>query len=133
MEEEIWKDIKQYEGIYQVSTLGNVRSLSRDIVQQHFSDNKYCRRIKYRIVKPAKNKHGYKTVSLCFNGNKKTRNIHRLVAETFIANPNDYPCINHIDGNKENNNVNNLEWCTYKYNTSEAIRLGNFYFIKKKI
>ena len=58
--------------------------------------------------------------------------VHRLVAEAFIPNLNQLPVINHIDGDKTNNKVDNLEWCTYKHNTMEAIRLGNFYFIEKR-
>ena len=130
--EEIWKDIKNYEGVYQVSNLGNIRSLSRNIIQGHFSENKYFRSVRYRIIKPAINRCGYKTVSLCYNGKKKTKSIHRIVAEAFIPNLNKLPVINHIDGDKTNNKVENLEWCTYKHNTMEAIRLGNFYFVEKK-
>ena len=130
--EEIWKDIKDYEGVYQVSNLGNIRSLSRNIIQEHFSKNKYFRSVRYRIIKSAINRCGYKTVSLCYNGKKKTKSIHRIVAEAFIPNLNKLPVINHIDGDKTNNKVENLEWCTYKHNTMEAIRLGNFYFIEKK-
>lgn len=89
------------------------------------------RNITCKIIKQANNGNKYKTVSLSINGKKKTKSVHKLVAEAFILNPNNYPCINHIDGNKKNNKADNLEWCTYKYNTSEAIRLGNFYFIKK--
>ena len=60
----------------------------------------------------------YKRVNLCINGVGHKKTIHRLVAEAFIPNPNNYPCINHKDENKENNNANNLEWCTYKYNSN---------------
>lgn len=129
--EEIWKDIKGFEGTYQISNYGNVRSKERKIIQKH-GNSKYIRKIRSRIVKFSKNKNGYRTVSLCFNGNRITKNIHKLVAEAFISNPNNCPCINHKDGDKQNNNVRNLEWCTYKYNTQEAIRLGNFYFINNK-
>lgn len=67
---------------------------------------------------------GYALVSLSKNGKKKKFRIHRLVAEAFIPNPNNYPCVNHIDGNKLNNNVNNLEWCTEKQNMEHAAKFN---------
>ena len=101
--EEVWKDIKGCENKYQVSNLGNIKNvLTNTIIRGSVFNN------------------GYKFVSI--KGKNKT--IHRLVAQAFIPNPNDYPVINHIDGNKLNNCVDNLEWCTYKYNTREAIKLG---------
>jgi hypothetical protein len=92
---EIWKDIPGYEGVYQVSNLGNVFSLK-----------------KKRKMIGQKNNGGYIYVKL----NKKQKYIHRLVAISFIDNENNFPQINHIDENKANNNVKNLEWCTAKYN-----------------
>ena len=68
---------------------------------------------KNKYLKPIKNKCGYYNISLNKNKHRKECSIHRLVAETFIPNPNNYPVVNHIDGNKSNNNVDNLEWCTY--------------------
>lgn len=101
--EEIWKDIKDYEGYYQVSNLGNVRSLKFN---------------KITPLKPYKNvaRHGYLEVYLRLPGSKKTFKVHRLVAQAFIENPDNLPQINHKDENKENNCVDNLEWCTNKYN-----------------
>ena len=78
---------------------------------------------KNKYLKPIKNKCGYYNISLNKNKHRKECSIHRLVAETFIPNPNNYPVVNHIDGNKSNNNVDNLEWCTYKHNMKEAYRL----------
>lgn len=103
MSEEIWKDISNYEGHYQVSNLGNVRSIKNN---------------KIILLKPYKNtkRYGYLEVYLRLPGSKKTYKIHRLVAEAFIPNPDNLPQINHIDENKENNIVSNLEWCTAKYN-----------------
>ena len=100
---EIWKDIKDYEGHYQVSNLGNVRSIKSN---------------KIKILKPFKNtaRAGYLEVYLRLPGSKKTFKVHRLVAQAFIENPNNYPQINHKDENKENNCVNNLEWCDNDYN-----------------
>ena len=108
--EEIWKDIKGYEGLYQVSNLGNVKSLSRVSIQGHILPTK--------ILKFGYNLQGYKIVGLHRDGSSKTRTVHRLVAEAFIPNSNNYPCINHIDENKQNNRVDNLEWCTYEYNNN---------------
>nr|UVX78839.1 MAG: zinc-binding loop region of homing endonuclease [Bacteriophage sp.] len=97
---EEFRDIKGYEGLYQVSNLGIVKN------------------IKGRIMKQCKDRYGYLTISLCKEGKHKTFSVHRLVAEEFIPNENNYPCINHKDEDKTNNNVNNLEWCDYKYNSN---------------
>lgn len=67
---------------------------------------------------------GYYQICTSINGTRRNIKIHKAVAETFIENPNKFPCINHIDGNKENNNMNNLEWCTHKQNYEHAIKLG---------
>lgn len=107
-EQEIWKDVIGYEGQYQVSNKGNVRSLDR-------IDN-IGRKQRGRTLKPSNNKDGYLHVGLSKNGTSKHKLIHRLVAEAFIPNPNNYPEINHIDEDKVNNNVKNIEWCTREYN-----------------
>lgn len=109
---EIWKDIPNYEGLYQVSNFGKVKTLK--II------NDKARHPKTKILKQCKNSSGYLIVNL----SNKTKRTHRLVAEAFIPNPNNYPCVNHKDGNKENNCVSNLEWCTYSHNNTEAYRLG---------
>jgi hypothetical protein len=101
---EIWKDIKGYEGLYQVSNLGRVKSLGN-------SKSK-----KEKILKPFKRGRGYLTVKLFNNNKKKQIFIHRLVAETFIDNPDNLPQVNHKDENKQNNLLDNLEWCTNKDN-----------------
>lgn len=115
--EEIWKDILEFKGQYQVSNLGNVRSLIRN-----------------KILKPAKisnnriNSTGYYVVNL----KGKLYYIHRLVAETFIPNPNKLPQVNHIDGNKLNNCIDNLEWCTNSENIKHAYRTGLMKGLEKK-
>ena len=111
LSQEIWKDIKGYEGLYQVSNLGRVRS---------FRNNHNRKRI--LILKYAPNKHGYLQICLYKNKNKKTYFIHRLVAEHFIDNPNGYKEINHKDENPSNNQVKNLEWCDRKYNINYGKR-----------
>lgn len=104
---EIWKAIKGYEGIYEVSNLGRIKTLSRYIRN---------RKMPEKIKKLDKGKYGYLRVELSNNKINKKYLVHRLVAETFIPNPNNLPCINHKDENKSNNIVNNLEWCDYLYN-----------------
>lgn len=111
--EEIWKDIKGYEGIYQVSNYGKIRSLDRIDKINHFH--------KGRILKPASIK-GYLHVNLSVDGNINDVAIHRVVAETFIPNPHNLPQINHKDENKQNNMVTNLEFCTPKHNVNYGTR-----------
>lgn len=98
---EIWKDVIGWEGLYQVSNLGNVRTL-------HYK-KPYPRKL-------SKSKKGYLRVNLSQNKKYKYYSVHRLVAEAFIPNPNNLPQINHKDENRTNNRVDNLEWCTNKYN-----------------
>lgn len=98
---EIWKDIEGYEGLYQVSNLGRVKSLKFN---------------KIKILSQGISGSGYKIVSLSKENQRKIFLVHRLVAMVFIKNPNNYPCINHKDENKLNNLANNLEWCTHRYN-----------------
>ena len=112
--EEIWKDIEGYEGSYQVSNLGRVRSLDRVCIMK----NGLKRLQKGRIMAFCIGHDGYYLVKLCSKSSKVGYRVHRLVAQAFIANPNNYPYINHKDENKHNNSVDNLEWCTPKYNTN---------------
>lgn len=98
---EVWKDIKGYPN-YQISNLGRVWSKKRQI-----------------YLSPNKNQKGYLSVYLyAINGKQKRELIHRLVALAFIDNPNNYPCVNHKDENKNNNTITNLEWCSYSYNSN---------------
>lgn len=105
---EVWKNIKGYEGLYQVSNLGRVKSLV-------FRNNVCCLN-KEKILSLNKQKKGYISVILCKNGKPKMFYVHRLVADAFIPNPNNLPQVNHKDENKENNCEDNLEFCTRKYN-----------------
>ncbi len=108
---EIWKDIAGYEGIYQISTLGNIKSL-----QRYIKSNNRTRLLKEKILNGS-NSHDYLRVELRDkNGNKRGYAIHRLVAVAFLKNSNRLPIINHKDSNPLNNHVNNLEWCNNKHN-----------------
>ena len=111
-ESEIWKDVVGYDGRYQVSDKGNVRSVARK--------DSIGRKCGGRMLKPTYDKDGYLRVNLCKNGKQKTRFIHRLVAGAFIPNPNGYSEINHRDENKVNNYANNLEWCTREHNVNHG-------------
>lgn len=115
---EVWKDIPNYEGYYQVSNLGNVKSLKK------WCGNKYISKWKNeeKNIRQATHYHGYKYVYLSKNKERKKKYVHRLVAETFIPNPNNLKEINHIDGNKQNNSINNLEWCTRKENVIHSYK-----------
>lgn len=104
---EEWRDIKDYEGLYQISNKGNVRSL-------YFG--------KQKILKQAIKVGGYKQVCLYKNKLTKSYQVHRLVGESFIDNPNNSPMINHKDEDGSNNNVENLEWCNNKYNLNYGSR-----------
>ena len=121
--QEIWKDVVGYEGYYQVSNLGRVKSVDRIVIMK----NQFCEFEKMRkskLLKTAKLKSGYMQVGLCKNGIMTNKRIHRLVCESFIENKNNYPIINHKDENKANNNVDNLEWCTHSYNRNYGTTPG---------
>lgn len=120
---EIWKNIKGYEGVYQVSNLGNVRRIN-NYIEQNKGATRYKRLIEYKILKFNYDKQKYLLVHLCVNGVRKCKKVHRLVAEAFIENTNNKPYVNHKDGNKQNNNVDNLEWVTPSENNIHAYKLG---------
>jgi hypothetical protein len=100
---EIWKSIEGWENLYEVSNYGNVKSLRNDI-----------------ILKKNKTSKGYLSISLCYNGLQKNINVHTLVANSFCHKKEKHQCVNHKDGNKENNHYLNLEWVTYTQNNHHA-------------
>ena len=118
--EEHWKPIIGFEGLYEISDLGRVKSLSRYVKSKANSKMK----IPERILKTGKNKCGYALVVLMKNNKRHNKLVHRLVAKAFINNPENYAVVNHIDGNKHNNSLENLEWCTSKENIHHAMRIG---------
>lgn len=116
----IVKDIKGYEGLYIIDSIGNVVSLPKQNGSMFFNE--------YRMLKPKTNKYGYVEVALTKEGKTTTKLLHRLLAETFIPNPDLLPCVNHKNGMKADNRIENLEWCTRSQNTKHAYtnNLGNF-------
>jgi len=117
---EVWKDIKGYEGLYQVSNLGNIKTLDRYFTNRWGSETfKPSRIIPQRL-----DKKGYSRMSVGFKGKLYTWQVHRLVATAFINNPNNKPCVNHIDFNTSNNKLENLEWVTYSENILHSQKSG---------
>ncbi len=115
---EVWKDIIGYEGLYQVSDLGRVKSLSR---------TSGVRTLKEKILSTKKNANGYCHVELK-KGITKTFKVHRLVALMFLENKEGKLCVNHKNSIRDDNIVENLEWCTYKENAQHALKLGRMKF-----
>ena len=105
IEIEEFRDIPGYEGMYEVSNLGRVKNVETG-----------------RILKPGKDRYGYLQLVLSKNGIMKTIKVHRLVAQAFLPNPNNYPQVNHRDEDKTNNTIDNLEWCDAKYNINYGTR-----------
>lgn len=120
---EYWKDIKNYEGLYKVSNTGKIKSLKR--VSTHNGSYSGTILVKEKELKQSINKYGYHTVTLYKNGIRKFKTVHRLVAQEFILNPNNYKEVNHIDLNKSNNNTNNLEWCNREQNINHYYANSN--------
>lgn len=121
---EVWKPVKGYEGYYEVSNLGRVKSKAR---KYYRSDVLY--HLKERVMKVSPSSSGYNTIILTVNGKAKSYLLHRLIALAFIENPQNKKCINHKDGDKFNNSLENLEWCTYSENRNHGLRTG---LIKQK-
>lgn len=124
--EEIWLPIKNYEGIYEVSNLGRVRSLTRTILRNGNHNSTFYLTIKGRVLKYKITKLGYCSHGLS-NGKKRDMShfsLHRLVAEAFIPNSNNLPQVHHKDHNKLNNTVDNLMWVTASENVKAAIEVG---------
>lgn len=118
-EQESWKEVVGYEGLYEVSSCGRVRSLDR-LIHREQSGNKVVIPIKGKLLSLRQDKDGYLIVNLSKHGTKVSKRVHRLVAQAFIANPEDKPQVNHIDGKKNNNIVSNLCWVTSLENISHS-------------
>lgn len=118
MTDEIWKDIKGYEGLYEVSSHGQIRGYQKTGP----GSSLLSRPTALNLIEDA---NGYMRVNLCKPGRKRRHAaVHRIVAETFLPNPDSKPCVNHRDSNRTNNHISNLEWCTHSENSRHANRRG---------
>ena len=124
--QEIWKDIEGYEGYYQVSNFGRVRSLPRNIYS--VKDGRFLRFKPLNIKNPKETTDGYYAVTLSVDGNNKNIGIHILVAEAFLEKPDSSETleVNHIDCNRKNNRADNLEWVSHRENVAYSSRLGHY-------
>ena len=125
--EEIWKDVVGFEGLYEVSNYGRIRSLPHETVIHRKNATPYVLKKGGVIVNPQPRRHGYLSVWLYGNGGNNGRtgkqySVHRIVAEAFIPNPNQREEVNHINEDKADNRACNLEWCTHKENSNHGTR-----------
>jgi hypothetical protein len=120
MSKEIWLPVKGFEGRYEVSNFGSIRSLDMYINNPHGSKSFK----KGRTLRQTKNGKGYLAVKLCLNGLQKSLVVHRIVAEAFVPNKMNYPQVNHLNGIKSDNRTDNLEWCTNRQNIIHAYNNG---------
>ena len=127
MEEEVYKSVPNYEGYYEISNYGQVRGVERIISTPHQQ-----RKLKSMVLKQRINKYGYLIIDLSKSSVSKTFEVHRLVALTFLPQQEGRNCVNHMDADKLNNNVENLEWVTPRENVRHAINL-NLYSICKMV
>jgi hypothetical protein len=117
---EIWKPVVGYEGLYEVSSLGRVKSLQKTIFREKHGNWVQPE----RILKNSSQQNGYVAITIYKNGKAKRINIHRLVCVSFVQNPNNKPCVNHKNGVKSDNRLENLEWVTFSENTFHAFNKG---------
>lgn len=129
---EIWKDIDNFKGMYEISNLGNVRSLARSVINKKGRLQYYPTKLLKFDVNKTKNGTTYHRITLSKNHTTTRIFVHRLVAETFISNPEKKPYINHIDNNGSNNSVSNLEWCTHSENMLHAQKQGRLFASQSK-
>jgi len=129
--EEIWKDVKDYEGLYKVSNLGRIKRLDGYIVvNDQYHKRIYKKQIKEKIISQSKDNSGYYLVTLIDtrkankNKNFKRERVHVIVAKSFLNKEKYHQCVNHKDGDKANNKVENLEWCTCQQNVQHSFKLG---------
>lgn len=118
--QEHWVPIPNYEGYYEISSLANIRSIKRSVPTK----SGYLKPEKERIITQRISNKGYLTVTLSKNGQSNTRQVHRLLAQAFIPNPENKATVNHVDGNKLNNSLDNLEWASYSENAIHAYKTG---------
>lgn len=118
-ENQFWQSIKNFENIYEVNTSGEIRSLNRVIMV-----NGKERLVQGRILKPKLGHNGYYSVTLCNGGHKLAKYVHRIVAEAFINKPEGKDFVNHINGNKLDNRIENLEWVSHSENVKYAYKIG---------
>lgn len=130
--DEKWLPVVGFEGLYEVSSFGRVRSLERMIETKSKTGTPCKRRVEERILKHGKDGHGYYHVNLCKEGKVKNAAVHRLVAEAFLPKPEGKEYINHIDSNCTNNCIDNLEWCTSSENNAHGWQHGNHIAVNAK-